>query len=186
VKTVSLKGVVGGKLGKSIVVLGTYHQITGAENGRLKVDDPDYSTLVESLISSKRLGFIFEEASGLGPTRAQQLASFSDTIGYLDIDPGREERPAFGIGKDTADSVPIDPMGSREMAHWHKLEEHDKREELWLQRIGTCTFEKALLICGLNHMLSMSFRLQLAGYEVEALSYEPLRKVADGLRQYLP
>jgi hypothetical protein len=56
-------------------------------------------------------------------------------------------------------------------ANWQILDVHTKREELWLQRMQQRKFESALVICGLVHLLSFSFRLQNAKFSVQAINY---------------
>jgi hypothetical protein len=147
----------------------------------VKIDDPDYPEVLQQLTSTKHIDFVFEEASELGPTIAAHVGAALG--GYLDIDPGREWRPEFGIAKDTSQSCALDPRHSRESLCWHLLAEHRKRELLWLQRIENQAFKRGLFICGIAHMLSVSYRLLERGYETEAVLYEPRFKVADGLRQ---
>lgn len=51
------------------------------------------------------------------------------------------------------------------------------RELSWLKQIKEKQFTKGLLICGVAHGLSMAFRLQDAGFDVEVYDYRiPLRK----------
>jgi hypothetical protein len=56
------------------------------------------------------------------------------------------------------------------------IDPHSARERLWLQRIQERSFGNGLLVCGFLHALSMSFRLQSAGYTVEAFCYLPWRR----------
>ena len=56
-------------------------------------------------------------------------------------------------------------------ANWQILDVHTKREELWLGRIQQHKFESALVIVGLVHLLSFSFRLQTAKFSVQAINY---------------
>ena len=133
--------------------------------------DPDYPEVLQQLTSTKGIDFIFEEASELGPTTAEDVGL--PLGGYLDVDQSREHRQEFGIAKDTSRSSPLDPCRSRESLCWHMVAEHRKRELLWLQRIEAHQFKRALLICGIAHMLSFSYRLMDRGYEIEAVLYEP-------------
>jgi hypothetical protein len=58
-------------------------------------------------------------------------------------------------------------------ANWQPLEMHEAREKFWLQMILDRSFDKALMICGLSHMLSFAFRLQVYDFQVKALDYLP-------------
>jgi hypothetical protein len=157
-----------------VVVFGTSHRLTGAEKAFRNIPDPNYPKLVEGLMSDKGLDFIFEEAAGLGPTTAEQLAHTRwGKNHYLDVDPFPDERPKHGIPKETHECFAIDPANSEDSACWELLDVHIKREELWLQRMKGTDFSRALMICGIAHMLSFSFRLRADGFDVEALSYEP-------------
>lgn len=162
------------------VVLGTSHQLQGIQNLSNSVADPDYADLVEQLICSYRIDFIFEEASGLGPTTAQGLAESLGPDCYLDIDPHRRDRPRFGIAQNTDSPQlidPGDPSKAREIARWARLGDHAKREGLWLQRILERQFKNGLVICGFFHTLSLAFRLQSGGFETKACSYMPHHKL---------
>jgi len=55
---------------KTVILLGTAHRVQGAERGICNIEDPDYETLVAQLCREYAVDFIFEEASGLGPTIA--------------------------------------------------------------------------------------------------------------------
>src|SRR5713101_466648 len=164
-----------------VVVLGTSHQVQGAENGRRNIKDPSYSVLVEKLVDTKEIDFIFEEASGLGPTTAERFAL--PRLGqdrYLDIDPHRDKRHEYGISVDTGSIWPIHPYDSSpapDVANWENVHEHAKREELWLQTIKDQDFGKGLFICRFDHTLSFAFKLRSADFVVEALSYMPHHKL---------
>src|SRR6201998_2021017 len=81
-----------------ITVLATLHVIQGAEKRLGNVDDLAYVELLNKLIISEEVDFIFEEASGLGPTIAEKVALEKLAFGhYVDIDPARDERPDFAI-----------------------------------------------------------------------------------------
>ena len=55
-----------------------------------------YVALLNKLMISEGVDFIFEEASGLGPTIAEKLALEQLAFGhYVDIDPARNDRPDF-------------------------------------------------------------------------------------------
>jgi hypothetical protein len=160
-----------------MVVLGTWHDIQGAQKrtGR-RLDDTEYKKVLERLLPGR--DFVFEEATGLGPTTAAHLAL--DRIGaghYLDVDPALAERWAYGISEQTGVSVPINPGDlESECCNSERVEDQSRRECVWLQRIQEKTFESGLLVCGFLHVLSMSFRLVEAGYAVEAHHYTPWQK----------
>jgi hypothetical protein len=165
----------------STVVLGTSHQLQGLQNLSNSVADQDYADLVEQLICLYQIDFILEEASGLGPTPAQRLAESLGPNRYLDIDPHRRDRQKFGIAQETDLPQlidPGDPSKSREIARWTSLEDHAKREELWLRRILEHQFKNGLVICGFFHTLSFALRLRSAGFETRACHYMPHHKLA--------
>lgn len=144
----------------------------GTEN----LPDSNFSKLLEGQMRDKRLDFIFEEASGLGPTTAEKLAlSRWGQNHYLDVDPSPEERPQHGIPKETRKPFWIDHRNSGDSAYRQLLDAHIKREEFWLRRVKGTDFCKALMVCGIAHMLSFSFRLRADCFDVEAVSYEPQR-----------
>jgi hypothetical protein len=164
-------------MARGVAILGTVHEIQGAEKFcRRKVEDPAYLDLVKQLLIGK--DFVFEEASGLGPTKAEQLAR--EQLGsdhYLDIDPHASERSAYGIGE-TGRQFPIDPYSGNTDSFQQEFEsEQSKRESLWLDRIGEANFTNALLICGYLHTLSMGYKLRTAEFRVEAWTYVPYFKL---------
>ena len=74
-----------------VTVLATLHVVQGAEKRVGNVHDPVYVALLEKLMLSEGVDFIFEEASGLGPTIAEKLALERLPFGhYVDIDPAKE------------------------------------------------------------------------------------------------
>jgi hypothetical protein len=155
-----------------VTVLATLHVLQGAEKRVGNVHDPMYVALLNQLMSSENVDFIFEEASGLGPTIAEKLALERLAFGhYVDIDPARADRVEFGIPASSSEPNMIGAPPSVAFANWQILEVHAKREELWLQRIRQRKFESALVICGLVHLLSFSFRLQSANVSVQAINY---------------
>ena len=155
-----------------VTVLATLHVVQGAEKRLGNVHDPAYVALLDKLMISEGVDFIFEEASGLGPTIAEKLALERLAFGhYVDIDPARSERPAFGIPVSSAEPNMIGTPPTVAFANWQLLEVHAKREELWVKRIQQRRFESALVICGLVHLLSLAFRLQEAEYFVQAINY---------------
>jgi len=155
-----------------VTVLATLHVIQGAEKRVGNVHDPVYVALLNKLLVSEGVDFIFEEASGLGPTIAEKLALEQLAFGhYVDIDPARSDRPDFGIPANASEPNMIGTPPTVAFANWQILEVHAKREELWLKRMQQHEFQSALVICGLVHLLSFAFRLQNAKYSVQAINY---------------
>jgi hypothetical protein len=155
-----------------VTVLATLHVVQGAEKRFGNVHDPMYVGLLEKLMRSEGVDFIFEEASGLGPTIAEKLALERLAFGhYVDIDPARGERADFGIPANSSEPLMIGAPPSTAYAQWQILDVHAKREELWLRRMQQRSFESALVICGLVHLLSFSQRLQQAQFSVQAINY---------------
>lgn len=155
-----------------VTVLATLHVVQGAEKRIGNVHDPMYVALLEKLMISEGVDFIFEEASGLGPTIAETLAIEKLAFGhYVDIDPARTERSDFGIAANSSEPHMIGAPPTVAFANWQVLEVHAKREELWLKRIQQRQFRSALVICGLVHLLSFAFRLQSEQYSVQAINY---------------
>ncbi len=164
-------------MGQSVIVLGTFHQLQGV-NFTGYVDDPSYKDLLESLIQSENIDFIFEESGGRGPSIAEGLARKIGANCYQDIDPPRAERPKYGISEVTTVSEPIN-LWNRPPDFYseERVDEHHKREELWVNRLKEKDFDNGLAICGLAHCLSFGFRLQSAGYSVRAFNYVPHHKI---------
>jgi len=155
-----------------VTVLATLHVVQGAEKRLGNVHDPMYVSLLNKLMVSEEIDFIFEEASGLGPTIAEKLALEQLAFGhYQDIDPARAERPDFGIPSNSREPNMIGEPPSVAFANWQLLDVHAKREELWLKRMQQHEFKSALVICGLVHLLSFAFRLRNAKYSVQAINY---------------
>jgi hypothetical protein len=155
-----------------VTVLATLHVIQGAEKRVGNLHDPMYVALLNKLMVSESVDFIFEEASGLGPTIAEKLALERLAFGhYVDIDPARGERADFGIPTNSSEPNMIGAPPTVAFANWQILEAHAKREELWVQRIEQHKFESALVICGLVHLLSFAFRLQNSKFSVQAINY---------------
>src|SRR5260370_5041178 len=83
---------------KTVILLGTAHRVQGAKKGICNIQDPDYGTLVNQLWQTYSVDFIFEEASGLGPTFAEKFAL--EKIGpnrYKDIDPSAGDLKKLAI-----------------------------------------------------------------------------------------
>jgi hypothetical protein len=169
--------------GIRIAIFGTSHRLQGAVNSPNKlwnIEDPSYSDLLTILFRDEKPDFVFEEV-GSGPTTASRKADAELGQGrYLDIDPGREERESLGLKKDTYDSFPVNPMRSgqeNDTAYWQDVDQHRKREALWVSKIQSTRFTRAILICGMNHLLSLAYTLEDLGYEVKALGYMPEHKL---------
>jgi hypothetical protein len=155
-----------------VTVLATLHAIQGAEKRAGNVHDPTYLELLNKLVASEGVDFVFEEASGLGPTTAEKLALEKLPFGhYRDIDPARSERPEFGIPPNSSEPNMIGAPPKLAIGNWQILEVHARREEVWLKRIQQHEFQSALVICGLVHLLSFAFRLQEAKFSVQAINY---------------
>src|ERR1700720_2097355 len=155
-----------------VTVLATLHIIQGAEKRAGNVHDPMYVALLNKLLVSEGVDFIFEEASGLGPTIAEKLALERLAFGhYIDIDPARSERAEFGIPANSSEPQMIGTPPTVAFANWQILAAHAKREELWVKHVQQHEFESALVICGLVHLLSFAFRLQSVNFSVQAINY---------------
>jgi|SRR5215469_5703555 len=162
---------------QSITVLGTFHQLQGP-NFSGYVADPSYEELLEDLIQGGNIDFVFEEAGGRTLSIAEELAKKIGPNCYQDIDPPRADRPSYGIAEDTTTSQPINLWNKPpDFYSEEKIDEHRKREELWLTLVSQRSFKAGLLICGVAHCLSVGFRLQQAGYLVRAFNYIPHHKV---------
>src|SRR5262249_7330656 len=98
---------------------------------------------------------------------------------YLDVDPHPKNRAQFGIPPLREDQTSIDPCGDERCVFQHEdLEGQAMREELWIKRCKEQTFTRALFICGFLHTLSLSYRLQSAGFSVEQAGvYMPYHKL---------
>jgi hypothetical protein len=161
----------------SALVLAVPHQLQGP-NFRDYVQNSTYSVLIEDLIRDG-VDFVFEEVSGRGPSIAEDLANSMLQPGhYLDVDPRPDERPRYGIARVTGGGGPVDPGNSEDIYESSMVDEQRKREELWVQRIRAQKFEKGLVVVGLAHGLSLSFRLISAGISApETRFYVPYNKL---------
>jgi hypothetical protein len=158
---------------RNITILGTVHQIQGAEKAiGTRTEDDAYSRLVKCLLQGK--DFLFEEASELGPTTGERLALEQLGAGrYLDVDPHCDHRAAYGIGP-TGEQFPVDPRAQFTDSYHREFDgEHLKRERLWLARIRDIDFTKALVICGYLHTLSLAHKLRCEDFVVETWTYVP-------------
>jgi hypothetical protein len=168
---------------KTVILLGTAHRVQGAKKGICNIEDPDYGTLVNQLWQTYSVDFIFEEASGLGPTFAEKFAL--EKIGpnrYKDIDPSAGDRKKLGILAETGKDYRIGRLNF-DTGHWgfgreELIDVHEKREHLWLPFIREQEFIRALVICGHAHLLSFAFRLKGEGFDVKAFSYMPYALLA--------
>jgi len=164
------------KIGMSrlVVVLGTKHELQNAEKNPRRIDDAQYRELLDLLIAEDGIHFIFEEAAGLGPTTAEKLALKLGPDRYLDVDPPRNERHKFGIPENTNGHIflgsPVASPPTAASAERVFHEAHAIREKFWLQQITNQDFSKALMICGMNHALSLAFRLSDANFEVKTIT----------------
>jgi hypothetical protein len=153
-------------------VLATLHELQGAEKRHGNMRDPKYTELLKQLIGTEQVDFIFEEASGQGPTIAERLST--EYLGpgrYLDVDPHRDEREKFGIPKDSHDFYMIGtpPKVGHASVLFHEV--HALREEFWIRQLAKEEFASALMVCGLAHLLSFTFRLHAANFSVKSLDY---------------
>jgi hypothetical protein len=169
-------------MSKSVVVLAVPHQLQGKRFGGY-IDVPSYSRLVKGLIRN-RVDFVFEEAGGLRPSIAEDLAQAELGPGhYMDVDPPPSERPKLGIEAVTGGFSPNDPFETPEPGvpadgcDWSIVEEQVKREKVWRERIEAQPFTKGLMVCGLAHSLSFAFGLLSAGMSVENYNYAPFSKL---------
>ncbi len=158
--------------GRLVVVLGTSHDLQMAEKWPRNVDDPDYSRLIQHLVSDSKIDTIFEEASECGPTSAQKLAQRLE-LEYVDVDPHPNVRHFYGLSSDTGN--PLDQP--YDFANRTLPEEHFKREDFWVQKISLESFKVGLVICGYLHTLSLAGRLLSAGFKVDACVYVPHDKL---------
>lgn len=151
---------------KSVFVLGTNHRVQGSPGYPRSVPDPDYADTLRRIISEESIDFVFEEASGCGRTAAERLC---ETLGvqYLDVDPHRAVRHEFGIVD--REGMPFPDEISQEQ----RVEEQALREALWCQRVSEQRFESALLVCGVQHTLSLVFRLRSSGFKTKYGDYIP-------------
>lgn len=168
---------------KTVILLGTSHRLQGAEKGIAQIEDRDYEKLVNQLWQTYSIDFVFEEATGLGPTFAEKFAV--NKIGpnrYKDIDPSAQGRKKLGIPAETGKHYRIGELNP-DKNHWGFAREEfvdaqETREHLWLPLIRDQEFINALLICGQAHLLSFAFRLKSEGFDLKAYSYMPYALLA--------
>lgn len=159
-----------------IVVLAVPHQLQGPKF-RGFVRDPSYPVLLRDLGLIHGIDFIFEEAAGRRPSIAEKCAESEYGSGhYADVDPPVKERPKLGIAEETELPFPIE--GTVDTYSELLLDEHRKREEFWVSQILEQDFNKALMVCGIGHGLSLSRRLAEAKVcDVRLLNYAPFSKL---------
>lgn len=165
-------------MAKMVILLGTSHRLQGAERRTWNVRDPDYEMLVKQLWQTFSVDFIFEEASGLGPTFAEKFAL--GELGpnrYKDIDPSATQRKKLGMVPETGKDYRIG-RPDLNTGHWgygreELIDAQESREYFWLPFIREQDFSRALLICGHAHLLSFAFRLKSENFDVRAYSYMP-------------
>jgi len=144
---------------RSIVILATIHEVQGLPGYLFAVEDPIYKTKIECIIRDCQIDFIFEEASGYNPTTANRSAiAILGKASYFDLDVDRDL---------ITDLTPICDLKTLRVA------EHLKRERRWIEHVEGEVFERALLICGVGHSLSVASRLTAAGFNVQLCQYLP-------------
>jgi hypothetical protein len=151
----------------SILVLGTSHRVQGTPSFIGSVKDPGYAQAISTIISERVIDFVFEEASGCGPSTAQKLTESLGSVRYLDIDLHPSVRYEHGIADAEGNPFPenITPEA--------QVEEQNQREQFWCTRIAEQKFERGLVICGFAHTLSVVFRLRSAGFSLQYDWYLP-------------
>ncbi len=160
---------------RSVLVLGILHELQGPGFYNY-VEDRSYPKLLETAMSGVEL--VFEEASGRGPSIAEAEAVGILGAGrYLDIDPSADQRAQCGIPEVTASGFPIDPQYSSDSCCTLNHDAQRLREEEWVRRIKGREFQKALVIVGIAHSLSLQRRLSEAGFSVKLWAYEPHAKL---------
>jgi hypothetical protein len=163
---------------KKLMIFGTYHQVQGVQGAEhfKNINDPDYKTLLEELMQLHDVKFIFEEASGYGPSIASEM--ISDDF-YVDMD--SEPTPQFS---ELPETMYYPKSRVQETAFKIGLEAQNWRESRWVEKIKAQRFESGLVICGRTHSLSVAFRLQGEGFEVHVYTYEPILRlcVSYGMR----
>ena len=168
-------------MARDVVVLGIPHSIQGAQRRKGNIDDPSYADLLRILIEHNHIDFIFEEASGMGPTTAQCLADSLLGGCYLDVDATPQEKRSHGISERTGACYLIDPCSTHnppDAACWEAIHDHSKREGVWIEKMRQQDFGSALFICGMLHCLAFCYRLEAAGIQPKELHhYSPHHKL---------
>jgi hypothetical protein len=131
--------------------------------------------LLKDLVPTIGIDFLFEEATGLGPTTAERLVA--KTLGpYRDLEidsPGSKREEFFIPTKSNEPQMVGNPMDEARFANWQLLGTHEARESLWLRRIIDSKFGKALIVSGRVHTLSFAFRRRQSNFQVKAMGYFP-------------
>jgi hypothetical protein len=151
----------------SIIVLGTSHRVQGTPSFAGSVIDPGYAQAISTIISERSIDFVFEEASGCGPSTAQTLTESLKSVRYLDIDPHPSVRHEHGIVDAAGQPFPENISANA------RVEEQNQREQFWCNRIAEQEFKNGLVICGFAHTLSLVFRLRSAGFGLQYDWYLP-------------
>jgi hypothetical protein len=158
---------------QKLIVLGTYHNVQGLKNFGRSLTDPDYKPILEYLKQKHDVDFIFEEATGHGPSIASDMAAG----GYLDIDSETTDEALSHFPEDSHTLV-------LEILHKFRVQEiptklgltvQEWRESTWVTKIKAQQFKTGLVICGVVHTLSIAFRLKAEGFGVEAYCYQPIK-----------
>lgn len=161
---------------QKLIIFATYHDVMGLRNFRKNVSDPDYKTILEALMQVHDVDFIFEEASGHGPSVASEMA----TGGYLDIDSETTEQTLSVFSEDSETHFLPEVLGKsrlQQTATKLGLTVQNWREGCWVTKMKAQQFKTGLVICGVAHSLSIAFRLQAEGFDVEAYRYEPIKRL---------
>ncbi len=164
---------------RPVLVLATLHQFQGPRFSGF-VEDASYGVLVEQCIRVREIEFVFEEAGkDHGPSIAEERSqAILGAAHYVNLDCSQDKFRKFGIaGTETEISHWIDDQDkARGKYSCQDVGEHKNREVQWLEEIQKQQFEKALVICGVGHGLSLSFRLQ-PQFTVELVTYLPHEKL---------
>ena len=158
---------------QKLIVLGTYHNVQGLKNFRGSLPDPDYKPILEYLKQKHDVDFIFEEATGHGPSVASDMAAG----GYFDIDSETTDEALSHFPEDSHTLVLeiLDKFRVQEIPTKLGLTVQELRESTWVTKIKAQQFKTGLVICGVMHTLSIAFRLNAEGFGVEAYCYEPIK-----------
>lgn len=157
-------------LAQHVTIVGIPHRIQGANGRARNVDDPDYSEVLDLLLTGD-IDFVFEEACGFLTTGAALAKARLGPNRYADLDPP-ERSEAARTGRTD------EPHRGDQRIWRHHYREQEKREvTIWLQVLREHSFDRALLICGYLHLLTIANRLSAAGYDVDALQYMPWNRL---------
>jgi len=158
---------------QNLIVLGTYHNVQGLKNFGGSLTDPDYRLILEYLKQKHDVDFIFEEASGHGPSIASETA----LGGYLDVD-SETTNAALSHCAEDSHSLVLEILSKfrvQEIPTKMGLTAQEWREATWIAKIKAEQFTTGLVICGVAHTLSIAFRLKAEGFGVETYCYEPIK-----------